>query len=226
MRNFVLFGLAAALALGVTASAGAVTTVIDINSGSCDDGTCSDYEALSQSLGDSAIVDVSHRSLTLGGAVYEQSLKYWNVGYGDLTGIAWGGADQANYRGQWTFTPIAGYEISLISFEAGCYQNRASCQTVSYSVTDGAGAAVTNGTQSTAYPGHATVALDTLYSSNGLVLTWGPDSYDVGLDKLTFDVRAIDAPAVPEPASWAMLIAGFGLIGGRLRLRTGTIRTA
>ena len=28
------------------------------------------------------------------------------------------------------------------------------------------------------------------------------------------------AAAVPEPASWAMMIAGFGLIGGALRMRT------
>jgi hypothetical protein len=32
--------------------------------------------------------------------------------------------------------------------------------------------------------------------------------------------------AVPEPATWAMLIAGFGLVGGALRRRnTGLQRT-
>lgn len=34
------------------------------------------------------------------------------------------------------------------------------------------------------------------------------------------------AAAVPEPASWAMLIVGFGAIGGAMRRRTGAVRTA
>ena len=33
------------------------------------------------------------------------------------------------------------------------------------------------------------------------------------------EARSFDAPAVPEPASWAMLIAGFGLTGAALRRR-------
>lgn len=37
----------------------------------------------------------------------------------------------------------------------------------------------------------------------------------------TFD-GDIDAPAVPEPASWAMLIAGFGAMGAALRRRDPT----
>lgn len=32
-------------------------------------------------------------------------------------------------------------------------------------------------------------------------------------------IRVISAAAVPEPASWAMLIAGFGAIGGAMRRR-------
>jgi hypothetical protein len=32
-----------------------------------------------------------------------------------------------------------------------------------------------------------------------------------------------DAGAVPEPASWAMLIAGFGLVGVKLRRRRAAI---
>lgn len=36
----------------------------------------------------------------------------------------------------------------------------------------------------------------------------------------TADINAVVAPTtVPEPASWAMLIAGFGIVGGALRSR-------
>jgi hypothetical protein len=37
---------------------------------------------------------------------------------------------------------------------------------------------------------------------------------------------SIDVAAVPEPASWAMLIAGFGLVGGAARRRRQTALTA
>ena len=38
-----------------------------------------------------------------------------------------------------------------------------------------------------------------------------------GIDQLTFDAAA--TPAVPEPATWAMMIIGFGMIGGAARYR-------
>lgn len=39
------------------------------------------------------------------------------------------------------------------------------------------------------------------------------------LSKLT--VNTVAPPAVPEPATWAMMIAGFGLVGASLRRRAG-----
>jgi hypothetical protein len=39
--------------------------------------------------------------------------------------------------------------------------------------------------------------------------------------RLNFQVIRLDnTPAVPEPASWALMIAGFGLTGAALRRRT------
>jgi hypothetical protein len=47
---------------------------------------------------------------------------------------------------------------------------------------------------------------------------------------LTLSVPPVGASAVPEPASWAMMISGFGLIGGAMRRRksqvTATVRYA
>jgi hypothetical protein len=45
------------------------------------------------------------------------------------------------------------------------------------------------------------------------------------VNNLTLAQRANATPAVPEPASWAMMIAGFGLVGGAMRRRT-TVRFA
>lgn len=39
-------------------------------------------------------------------------------------------------------------------------------------------------------------------------------------------VRLVEPPAVPEPATWAMLTTGFGLVGSALRRRAGALRAA
>jgi hypothetical protein len=33
----------------------------------------------------------------------------------------------------------------------------------------------------------------------------------------------VDVAAVPEPASWAMMISGFGLVGGAMRRRPAKV---
>lgn len=45
-------------------------------------------------------------------------------------------------------------------------------------------------------------------------------NHSASLDNLTFSYTAA---AVPEPASWAMMIGGFGLLGGALRRRSTRI---
>lgn len=69
----------------------------------------------------------------------------------------------------------------------------------------------------TALAGALTINGATLASLN---LT--PGSYLVRLvngDSITVNVGGVSAPAVPEPATWAMMIAGFGAVGGAMRRR-------
>lgn len=49
------------------------------------------------------------------------------------------------------------------------------------------------------------------YVDNAVITT------SAGVDRLNFDVAT--AAAVPEPATWAMMIGGFGLVGGAMRRR-------
>lgn len=55
--------------------------------------------------------------------------------------------------------------------------------------------------------------LDMLANTGSLGFTF------FGIDNLMFTPNADTPPAVPEPASWAMMIAGFGLVGGAMRRR-------
>lgn len=44
-----------------------------------------------------------------------------------------------------------------------------------------------------------------------------------GICDANFRFSGVTAAAIPEPASWALLIAGFGIIGGTLRRHRGSI---
>ena len=68
--------------------------------------------------------------------------------------------------------------------------------------------------------------LETLTLENGanLVAPGFHGFHDAGIAKVRFNneyigVRNISIAAVPEPASWALMLGGFGLIGGALRRR-------
>ena len=52
-----------------------------------------------------------------------------------------------------------------------------------------------------------------LYASTSL----GSSNLGVGLDNVVLEAKAPVAPGVPEPASWALMIAGFGLTGAAMR---------
>lgn len=60
---------------------------------------------------------------------------------------------------------------------------------------------------------------------SSVVLSGGVSGDNYYLDKVSFGA-AIETGAVPEPASWAMLIAGFGLVGGMMRRQNKQIALA
>lgn len=227
-----VLGLAAApLAMTGFAQPASATTVLTFDGNICGvSGTlaCGNGSRIGQSYGDMAgVVDVSYRSITVStGSTYEDFLKHWGAGYGDLTDAVWGGADSANYVSEIVFTPMAGYEVALIGFDAACYQNRASCRTFNYDIESLGGATIAGGSVSANWPSHASLAINSAYFTDGIVLQWGPDSYDAGVSNIAFDVRKIVAPGgVPEPASWALLLAGFGMTGAAMRRRSSVRET-
>jgi hypothetical protein len=48
----------------------------------------------------------------------------------------------------------------------------------------------------------------------------------MAIDDLAMTLTTAAPAAVPEPASWAMMLGGFGLVGGALRRRRTTLAHA
>lgn len=226
MNNLRLIGLALGGSFGLLAAAPAtaVTTTLDFSGNICGvagNQPCGNYSQIGQNYGDGTGVNVSYRSFNSGdGTTFEPYLKYWNTGYGDLVNVVWGGANSSQYGAEITFSALAGYELRILGFDAGCYLNRTSCQNFPFSINALGGAQVASGSATPAANSHDTFAFNMAYSSNGYVLSWGPDAYDGGLDNIAFEVRQITMGVVPEPSTWALLILGFGLVGGAMRRRT------
>ena len=178
-------------------------------------GACASGFFIDQSYGDIAgQVDVQWDgdSATAG----LQNAHYWAYGYETLTDVAYSGANSTLTI---MFTALAGFGVSLTGFDIANYANRALSTTVV--VTDMATNTVLfdsgTFTPENDCPADVCSFSSTLWTSNtGISLAFGPDSYNTGIDNITYDTYSI--AAVPVPASGLLLLGGlFGL--SRVRRR-------
>lgn len=210
-------GLLVAAMTPAVASAG--VTVLDFNGG-CGPGGCGNGSQVSESYGDQVGLNVSYRSINVvTGKTYEPYLKTWQNGYGDLTNVIWGGADRTGFRSEITFDVAAGYEIRLIGFDYATYFP--GNETVPINIATLDGETVYNDRYAVTRGSHNYFGANTDFFRSGFTLSWGPDGYEVGLDNIAFEVRAIEVPTggVPEPGTWALMILGLGAAGAALRRR-------
>ena len=64
-------------------------------------------------------------------------------------------------------------------------------------------------------------AVGVLFSGTALSINFAGTANQTGFDNITF---GSDTPVIPEPATWAMMITGFGLVGfAARRRRSGAI---
>ena len=195
----------------------AATYTLDFSGDICGasgDQTCSNYAEIGQNYGDVVgVVNVSHVSRNVGtDTVAEPYLKYWESNYSDLDSIAWGGNGSGQYA-EIAFAPATGQIVTLLNLSFGDYQDRTSGS--SAYILDASTQAVLWDSGSF-NPGTTALSFSpSVSSANGLILRWGPDSYDVGIDNIQFSVTA-----VPEPDSLALVGSGLlvaGLAARRLR---------
>lgn len=126
----------------------------------------------------------------------------------------------------YSFTPGAGFEIRMLGFD----ERRITATgglVPTYDLVDLA----TNGSiwsrTTGSFDGSRAVEVNSSWSATGLRFSFSNEgSGALGLRNLGFEIRPVDVPpppppvgGIPEPASWAMLIAGFGLVGAVSRRR-------
>lgn len=207
-------GIRAAVALAALIGApAAATTTIDFSNTGCT-AQNSLYCSIPQSYGDTADVDVSYRTIDKSTGNATGSGLFEFGAYGDLTDVVYGGTDMTHYIGEITLTAKTGRTLSLRSFDFATFNGHSIG--VPIIISDLAGNTLLSGGFPTLSPHHNTLNVNTDYLS-GVVIRWGPDSYNVGLDNITYDIRS----AVPEPATWAMMAIGMGIIGWSARRRSG-----
>ena len=199
MKNLIAATLMLA-GLSGGATAATYTLTFDNQTGTCESASCSGSSAINQGYGDiDGIVNVSYFDTNKPGG---GKLYWWDRDYNDLKGVVWSGSS----HGRIEISPVAG-RVTLDSFDMGAWINASRATHVR--ITD-IGATTTL----FAYDGKVgnlsshTSFSPAVSSSRGLWIDWYEDAYSVGIDNVKFTISA-----VPEPDTYALLIAGMGIIG-------------
>lgn len=149
----------------------------------------------------------------------------------DLTGVVGRGGGVVSDG----FATVAGATYD-VSFDVGAFfvRNQGSFGNATVVLTiDGVEVGSFTNTMSLTGPGSDWQRFSYSFLGTGNAMTVGlfaslattSSNLGVGLDNVVVEQRS--APAVPEPASWAMMIGGFAIAGGAMRRRmTATVRFA
>jgi PEP-CTERM motif len=186
---------------------------------------CSDYSTISQTYGDIAgSVDVTYTALRPTGWA---SLSWWSSDYNNLFGVAFANGNDANSHARIEIKTLnAGDSINLASFALGAYSNAARNTAVNiYAI--GSSIPLFAYLGSVGNPGDiaATNFAPNITVLGGLWLEWHDSAANVGIDSIRYDViPAAAIGAVPESSTWAMMLAGFGIVGAAMRRRLRPIR--
>ena len=201
-------------------------------------GGVTDFKTLVQSYGDNVVAspDAAGHSYGFGaeGTTANLAASYgtpgedpslWTTGFGDLTNIYFNDAD-GDTTLTLRLTADAGYEVDLYGFDLASFFTAG--QTIQgLRVRDVTGNADLFSQGVTAVSGvtHNSFDFANGLSANTLEIVvdltgLGGLSDDIGLDNVRFGQTLLPVGGVPEPATWAMMIGGFGLVGAAARRRT------
>ena len=205
-----LFTAFAAAATMVAAPALAVTKVVTFNAASAV--AASNGAALVANFGSIDHVTLTYSTLSgIGNStVTGNSWRLWGFGPGQAYGGTTAAYVEANQGvGQIVFTVnTPGIRLTLDSVSIGGYNGFR--QNASVRVYDLNYNQLFTDSFDAGFAAPVPVLPGLPSTTTGLILQFGPDGMNNGVTSLTYS-------AVPEPAMWAMMIAGFGLVGAARR---------
>ena len=211
MKHVKSFMLAGAMYLPMAPASAAVLT---FDGDICNGGqSCDSDPTIDASYGDIAgRLDVQYKE-RVGDPLSNDNLALATTGYSDLLNVAVATID---FTASVFLASLDGSEVTLNGFDLGASQIDRSTQVT---VVDGLGNILFSSGPIMVSSTVRSSFVGSYSSTTGIGIQFGPDAGQVGIDNIDFSLSEL-AP-VPEPATWAMMIAGFGLLGGRLRLRSG-----
>lgn len=223
----VLSGLICAALATISVPASAVETVLTFDpatlpgatpactgsDGGATDRTCNHLDFIGADYGSSGTLSVSYNA---GGTA--TSLRSY-VGYTTATSggaVNFGvGADNTLFS-EIVFTPTAG---NLVSFRGlDFFPGSATQVTYMFEIRDEMNALLASASGDST-PGSFNP--NTAYFSGPLTLRFSNMSGGLVIDNVRVDVIGSAIAPVPEPATWALILSGFGLVGAGLRRRRG-----
>jgi YD repeat-containing protein len=232
MKNIVICGVLAG-SMFASAQAHAATTVLTFNTGevacasATNDGAVGTQicttsgsgpngQIIGSTYGSSANLAVSYDASEALGS--RTSLHFSTAGGGSATAFPPGPADELS---KIFFTPATGFEVSFRSFD---FFRGATVTSGIFRVRDAANNIIFTGNGGGLTQASGSFAPNTAYFAGPLTFEFGNGgSGFINVDNVTVDVRAAAVTnPVPEPTTWAMMMGGFGMLGGALRRRSRT----
>ena len=206
-----------ALIGGLLLSQSVSAYVLDFSGNICDtpNNECNTNDLILQAYGDvTGVIDVRYANVE--GEPGIGSLHWWNALYNDLQGVAFTNEIGGISRARVEFAPLqAGTLVALTGLDLGSYLNEPISSVVKiFDLVTGA-TLYDSGTVALFSPTNVhTHFAPNVSSPNGLALEWGPSAFNAGIDNVQYNV-------VPEPGTYALLMAGLVLLASSVRLRHG-----
>lgn len=228
MRSIDLAIGAAVVALAASSLAGSASatphTLTFDQSNACGVAACGDGSAISANYGSVAGLQISYNSYDNLGNHLSSSMYSWDTQYGDLTDIAYAAGGDCCSVGEITFQVTQpGVTFTFIDAMFASWPNVDRTTQISLLRLDRS-LFGTTGPITAPGAGHYSVTCSCTTTS-GFILQFGPDAFNTGVDNIRFDVSGATG-TVPEPAGWALMLAGFGALGSALRLRRRVVLAA